>query len=192
MIDFNFENNNQLLPGSILVAEPFLLDDYFSRDVVFLCDHNADGSFGFVLNKYVDTKLSDFVDDFPDIQTQISIGGPVDMSNLFYIHSLGEEIEGSSPTANGLFIGGSFEDVKSVLREDATKSKNIRFFIGYSGWDKEQLNDEMKEKSWIVLNNIPENQVLDTTIEDIWTELLEKQGKKFKVMTKFPKNPSDN
>tara|TARA_R110002072_G_scaffold302976_1_gene490574 strand:- start:25546 stop:26133 length:588 start_codon:yes stop_codon:yes gene_type:complete len=192
IIDFNFENNNQLIAGSILVAEPFMADDYFSRSVVFLCDHNSDGSFGFVINKYVDTNLSEFVDDFPDINTRISIGGPVDMSNLFYIHSLGEEIEGCAPTSNGLFIGGDFEQIKSLLRNDASNADRIRFFIGYSGWDKGQLKSEMNEKSWIVLNNLPNSQILDTKIEDTWTNLMKKQGGKFKVMTKFPVNPSDN
>ena len=192
MIDFNFENDNQLIAGSILVAEPFLADDYFSRAVIFLCDHNSDGSFGFVLNKYVDTNLSDFVDDFPSIDTRISIGGPVDMSNLFYIHSLGDEIGACVPTANGLFIGGDFNDVKRILSENPKKAKQIRFFIGYSGWDKGQLNDEMKDKSWLVLNNVSKETILDTKNEKIWTDTLSKLGDKFKIMTNFPVNPSDN
>lgn len=192
MIDFNFENNNKLIAGSILVAEPFLGDDYFSRSVIFLCDHNADGSFGFVLNKFVDTNIADFVDGFPQIDTRLSIGGPVDMSNLFYIHSLGKEISGSVPTSNGLFIGGDFEEVKSVLSLTPSKSSQIRFFIGYSGWDIDQLNEEMELKSWIVLNNLSKEQILDCSNDDIWTQMMEKQGGKFKMMTNFPVNPSDN
>ena len=192
MIDFNFENNNQLIAGSILVAEPFLADDYFSRAVIFLCDHNSDGSFGFVLNKYVDTDISDFVEGFPKIDAKISIGGPVDMANLFYIHSLGEEISACVPTSNGLFIGGDFNDVKRILSEDPSKVSKIRFFIGYSGWDKEQLKEEMSQKSWIVLNDVTKEKVLDTSNDKIWTDSLKEQGGKFKAMTNFPINPSNN
>ncbi|HIP31955.1 MAG TPA: YqgE/AlgH family protein [Crocinitomicaceae bacterium] len=192
MIDFNFENNNQLIAGSILVAEPFLDDDYFSRAVILLCDHNIDGSFGFVLNKYVDTNISDFVDGFPEIDAKISIGGPVDMSNLFYIHSLGDEIDSCVPTSNGLFIGGDFNDVKSILTKDPLKASRIRFFIGYSGWDKGQLKEEMTQKSWLILNDVTKEKVLNTSNDKIWSDSLKEQGGKFKAMTNFPINPSNN
>ena len=114
------------------------------------------------------------------------------MTNLFYIHSLGEEISGSIPTSSGLHIGGDFDDVKSILKSDPLKSTQIRFFIGYSGWDKEQLNEEMSQKSWIVLNDLSKEQILDCSNDDIWTKTMKKQGEKFKVMTNFPVNPSDN
>ena len=152
MIDFNFTNNNKLDSGSILVSEPFLLDDHFSRSVIFLCDHTEEGSFGFVLNKYVDTKISDFVDDFPVLDTKVSVGGPVDMANLFYIHTFGKQVKGSVESSNGLFVGGDFSDVKKILTKDSSAVDKIRFFIGYSGWDKGQLASELDTKSWIVLN----------------------------------------
>tara|TARA_B110000285_G_scaffold202510_1_gene237880 strand:+ start:2575 stop:3153 length:579 start_codon:yes stop_codon:yes gene_type:complete len=192
MIDFNFVNNNKLDSGSILVSEPFLLDDYFSRSVIFLCDHNADGSFGFVLNKYVDTKISDFVDGFPELDTKISVGGPVDMSNLFYIHTFGEQVKGSVKTSRELFMGGDFNDVKRILTEDNSAVKNIRFFIGYSGWDKGQLAAELDTKSWIVLNKVSKETILDSSNEDIWKDIMENLGGKFELMSKFPINPSDN
>ena len=192
MIDFNFENNNKLDSGNLLVSEPFLSDDYFSRSVVFLCDHTKEGSFGFVLNKFVDTKISEFVEDFPDLDTRISIGGPVDMSNLFYIHSFGDLVKDCVKTSNGLFVGGSFNDVKRILNEDHSKIKQIRFFIGYSGWDIGQLASEVDAKSWIVLNDVTKENILDSTNEDIWQNTMERLGGKFELMSKFPINPSDN
>ena len=192
MIDFNFENKNKLESGNLLVSEPFLSDDYFSRSVIFLCDHTPEGSFGFVLNKYVDTKISDFVDGFPDLDTRISIGGPVDMSNLFYIHSLGELVNGCVKTSNGLFVGGDFNDIKKILTEDNSAVEKIRFFIGYSGWDKGQLASELETKSWIVLNNISIEEILDSSNDDIWQDSMESLGGKFELMSKFPINPSDN
>lgn len=192
MIDFNFTNNNKLDSGSILISEPFLSDDYFSRSVIFLCDHNKEGSFGFVLNKYVDTKISDFVKGFPEIETKISIGGPVDMSNLFYIHSFGEKVKGSIKTSNELFIGGDFNDVKKILTEDESAANNIRFFIGYSGWDEGQLSSELDSKSWIVLNDMSKDAILDSSNENIWEDTMRNLGGKFELMSKFPINPSDN
>lgn len=192
MIDFNFDTNDTLKAGSVLVSEPFLADDYFTRSVIFLCDHNKDGSFGFVLNKYIDQKLSEFIKDFPEIGSRISVGGPVDTSTVFYIHALGEEIPNSVPCGKELSIGGDFKALTAVLREDPEKSKKVRFFIGYSGWGKDQLKEELEKKSWIVLNSVTTEQIMDTSREDIWKKILEDLGGKFKVMAKFPVNPSDN
>lgn len=192
MIDFNFENNAKPEPGSILISEPFLHDDYFTRSVILLCDHHDEGSFGFILNKYVNNQLSDFVDEFPDIQTKISIGGPVDTSNLFYMHDLGEEIPNSIPSSKGLYIGGDFKAMTKLLRENPDKAEHIRFFIGYSGWDKNQLKEELKQKSWIVVNNIPAEKILLNKDEDIWKSIMKELGGKFEVMSRFPLNPSDN
>ncbi len=192
LIDFNFENKAPLKPGSILLSEPFANDEYFSRAVIFICDINDDGSFGFVLNKYIENEIGDFIEGFPSIATDISIGGPVDVSNLFYIHSLGDEIPNALPISKGLFIGGDFEKVKELILIDADKSKQIRFFVGYSGWEKNQLEGELKDKSWIVVNDIPADEILDTSSDDIWTETMESLGGKYKVMSQFPQNPSDN
>ncbi len=192
MIDFSFENSNDLTPGGVLISEPFMNDDYFSRSVIFLCDHSEEGSYGFVLNKYITNQISEVIDGFPTINTKISLGGPVDTSNLFYIHALGEEIPNSIPTANGLYIGGDFEAVKTLLTEQPKKAEKIRFFIGYSGWSQDQLQQEINEKSWVILNKIPEKYILDTSSKDIWKKIMEKMGGKFKIMAKFPKNPSDN
>ena len=192
MIDFNFENSAQLQAGSILVSEPFLSDDYFSRSVIFLCDHNEDGSFGFVLNKYVENELTDFVKDFPQTDAKVSLGGPVDTTNLFYVHALGDKIPNSIPCTKDLFIGGDFKALRELLLIDPDLVSRVRFFIGYSGWEKGQLTHELKEKSWIVLNDIPQRIILDTSNEDIWKETMENLGGKFKVMSGFPINPSDN
>jgi len=192
MIDFNFENNDQLKPGSILISEPFLDDNFFSRSVVYLCNHDEEGSFGFILNKYVENDLSEFIDDFPFSETRISVGGPVDTSNLFYIHSFGDAISGSVPMAEGLHIGGDFNNVKELLSADTENVKKIRFFVGYSGWSKDQLIAELKEKSWIVLNSVSSDHILDTSNENVWRDSMKQLGGKFKIMSQFPKNPSDN
>ena len=192
MIDFDFSNNAKPEKGSLLISEPFLSDDYFARSVIFLCDHNEEGSFGFVLNKFVDTNLGEVVQGFPEINFKVSIGGPVDTSNLFYIHEFGEQLENALLIDNGLYIGGSFDMMKSLIAENPDKSNGIRFFIGYSGWESNQLDQEIKDKSWIVVNGIKRETILNTENEQLWNDIMTKLGGKFKVMSKFPQNPSDN
>jgi putative transcriptional regulator len=78
------------------------------------------------------------------------------------------------------------------IKNSKNPNKKIRFFIGYSGWSFGQLNDEIKSESWITANNIETSLVLDTSLENLWKICLEKQGKRFKLMTNFPRNPMDN
>lgn len=192
MIDFDFANSNHPIPGSVLISEPFLNDSFFSRSVVYLCDYSEEGSFGFVLNNFMETGLKELVPGFPDIDVRVSIGGPVDSTNLYFIHALGDRIPESQPIANGLFIGGKFESVKALLEEDDMYVNYFRFFIGYSGWDKGQLEDELEEKSWVVLKNFSKHDILDDRNDNLWRDFMAKMGGKFEVMANFPKNPSDN
>ncbi len=192
MIDFDFSTNDKPESGSLLISEPFLSDDYFSRSVIYLCDHNEEGSFGFVLNKYIETNLTESIKGFPTIDFKVSLGGPVDTSNLYYIHNFGDALPNALPVGKEISIGGNFEDMKTMITQIPGRAKNIRFFIGYSGWTKGQLEEELKEKSWIVLNNVPASVILNTENEALWKDLMERLGGKFKLMSRFPINPSDN
>lgn len=192
MIDFDFVNTNQPEPGRVLVSEPFLSDSFFTRSVIYLCDYSPDGSFGFVLNNFMEVGMKELIPDFPDVDIRVSIGGPVDKSNLFFIHSLGDKIPNSQKISGNLFIGGTFESVKKLLIENKENAKHFRFFIGYSGWDKGQLESELEEKSWVVLKNFKDDLILDDGKDDLWKDLMAKMGGKFEVMSNFPKNPSDN
>lgn len=191
MIDFNFQNSETPKKGSLLISEPFLIDTYFSRSVIFLCDHNKDGSFGFVLNKFIENDLSTILEDFPSIDIKLSVGGPVDTSNLFFVHSLGSQLPESIEICNGVFIGGDFDVLKEILRHEPEKISNVRFFIGYSGWSEKQLDQEIDEKSWIVVNSYNHNLVFETD-DEMWRHTMEHIGGKFKIMTNFPNNPSHN
>lgn len=192
VIDFDFTNINHPEPGRVLVSEPFLNDTFFTRSVIFLCDYSPDGSFGFVLNNFMEIGMKELIPDFPDVDIRVSIGGPVDKSNLFFIHSLGDKIPNSQKISGDLFIGGTFEKVKELLMENKENAKHFRFFIGYSGWDEGQLESELKEKSWVVLKNFSQDLILDDGKDDLWKDLMAKMGGKFEVMANFPKNPSDN
>jgi putative transcriptional regulator len=85
-LDFSFKNNEPTVKGSILISDPFSDDVYFGRSVVLICEHNEEGTFGFVLNNYIDVDLHQLDESFPDIQAKISFGGPVSKENLYYIH----------------------------------------------------------------------------------------------------------
>ena len=92
--------------GSLLISEPFLADSCFKRSVVLLSEHDKHGTLGFILNKPTDLKLNEAVEDFPEFNVPLYFGGPVDTETLFYIHTLGNKLEGSREIAAGVFWGG--------------------------------------------------------------------------------------
>lgn len=192
MIDFEFSNKNEPENGTVLISEPFLSDNYFSRSVIYLCEHNEDGSFGFVLNKYIEKDLAELIPNMGAERVKVSIGGPVDNNNLFYLHTLGEKVPNAIKISGDVYVGGDFETLKNLVEADEALIEQVRFFIGYSGWSPGQLEDEIKEKSWVVLKNIPIPYLFDTKNTSLWKNLMEQMGGKFKLMSKFPVNPSHN
>ena len=138
-MDLGPDKNLRPQKGQVLLAEPFLNDPYFRRTVIFLCEHNTEGSFGFVLNNYIDVDLEQIMENMPSYEGRISIGGPVRNSNLYYLHTLGEKIEESVEIIPGVYMGGNFEILKKLLVSGKVHKDQVRFFVGYSGWSPEQL-----------------------------------------------------
>ncbi len=187
------QDNKILAPakGRLLISEPFLNDPHFKRTVILLCDHNEHGSFGFVLNNYVNINLSEVVADLDPIKSKVSVGGPVQKDSIFYLHTIGESIPGSVHVCDGIYMGGDFEVIKERINQGLIEANSIRFFIGYSGWGKDQLAWEMKEKSWIVSESSPE-QIMDTKYLNLWSQSLRSMGKDYAMLANFPSDPNYN
>lgn len=183
-------NNVSPVKGKILIAEPFLKGYYFSRSIVLLTEHGKEGSMGLVLNKPLDLKISQIMKDVPFEDVHVYCGGPVSPDRLFYVHAI-PGISEAVEVINGLYFGGDFDELKTVLTIYPEKIDLIRFFIGYSGWSSGQLKDELKEDSWLVSKM--ENQfVFRPADEDSWTHSLNVLGGKYIEWSKFPSNPEFN
>jgi len=189
----NISPENKLAPqkGRLLISEPFLSDPYFRRTVVLLCEHNDEGSFGFVLNRFIDVSVNELIEDLPKFESRISMGGPVQSENLYYIHTLGEKIEGSVEIVKGIFMGGSFDMLKILLKSGTISNGMIRFFVGYAGWGQDQLADEMKERSWLVTPADPKA-LMDSKKDDLWRQTLLDMGEEYAMLANFPEDPSLN
>ena len=82
-------NNIPPQKGRILIAEPFLNGEYFSRSVVLLVAYSDKGAVGFILNKKIDFSLQEVFVDFPKFDANVFLGGPVSADSIFFIHRLG-------------------------------------------------------------------------------------------------------
>ena len=191
MIDLNVYNSLEPKKGRLLITEPFLDSEYFHRKVILLCEHNEEGTFGFVLNNYVDIELSQF-EEMPDFDTRISMGGPVSTKNLYYIHTLGDRLPGSIQVIGNLYAGGDFEMLKEMMAKNEIAHNQIRFFLGYSGWVEKQLEGELKNNSWLVSDIRSIDDIMNVDYESIWSDYMVAMGGKYKAFAHFPKDASLN
>lgn len=171
--------------GRLLIAEPTILNDTsFKRTIILLTEHTSKSSVGFILNRPLEYVLNDLV---PDINCDFTIyqGGPVEQDNLYFIHKVPHLIPNSIEVANGIYWGGNFAFLKELLFENKLKSSDIRFFLGYSGWGKHQLDDELNTDSWFISENDYKN-ILTTKNESLWKEKLLQKGGKYKIWANAP------
>lgn len=180
-------DNSNLKKGKLLIAEPSILNDMsFQRTIILLTEHTSKNSVGFILNRPLKYVLGDLL---PDIKCDFTIyqGGPVEQDNLYFIHRIPHLLPDSIEIANGLFWGGNFEELKFLLHEQIVNASDIRFFLGYSGWGSNQLENELQSKSWFVSNNDYKN-VLAIDENTIWKNKLLEKGGSYKIWANAPKN----
>ena len=184
--------SEKLKKGQLLIAEPSVIGDLsFNRSVILLADHNTDGSVGFILNKPLKYTINDLV---PDIEASFKIynGGPVEQDNLYFIHNIPELITNSIEISNGIYWGGDFELTKELINEGKIKKENIRFFLGYTGWDSKQLENEMRANSWIASENNLRNKIIGKSTNDFWKEKMAELGGDYLLWCNAPENPLMN
>lgn len=190
-LDYKIANLNKIEPekGRLLIAEPFMVDSYFKRSVVLLAAYSENDVVGFILNKPLHTTLDKVLpSEINNDKFSVYLGGPVETSSLHFIHTLGTALEESKHISGNLFWGGNFEQLKKMINNNEIAPTEIMFFTGYSGWSKEQLNNEINEDSWLISN-------INTKIfnkKNLWKEVLKKKGGKHAIFTQFPENPSLN
>ncbi|NNF74512.1 MAG: YqgE/AlgH family protein [Flavobacteriaceae bacterium] len=178
--------------GNLLIAEPSILGDLsFNRSVILLADHNDEGSVGFILNKPLDYSLSDLI---PEVISEITVfnGGPVEQDNLYFIHTVPDYIPNSIEISNGIFWGGDFNTVIEFINKGELNETNVRFFLGYSGWDANQLNDELNSNSWILTENIYDSDIIAKSDNSFWKEKMLELGGEYSIWSNAPEDPSYN
>ncbi|MCV6629647.1 MAG: YqgE/AlgH family protein [Flavobacteriaceae bacterium] len=178
--------------GHLLIAEPTILNDVsFNRSVVLLVEHNQDGSVGFIMNKPLSFNISELIEDIK-VPLQVFNGGPVEQENLYFIHTKPELIPDSILISNGIYWGGDFQSVKDLLNNGKIRPHEIKFFLGYSGWDNSQLDSELKSNSWVVVKNSYKTHILEPVTEHFWKEQMLALGGDYKIWSNAPENPSYN
>ncbi len=171
--------------GKVLIAEPFMIDPNFKRSVVLICEHEKEGSLGFILNKSLDMKVNELIADFPEFESNVFYGGPVQTDTIHYIHNKGDILEESHPVVKGVYWGGDFEKLKFLIETKLIEPKDIRFFVGYSGWSDGQLKDEMELGSWMT-GEMDASYLFKNKARNLWSKVLQNKGDAFSVIAQMP------
>jgi len=178
-------------PGILLIADPFLKDPNFLRTVVFLCEHQTEGSFGFVLNRRYEQTLGDLIPELDGSTIPVHYGGPVQPDTIHFLHQYPELIPGGQEVLKGVYWGGDFDAVVNLLKTDGADATKIRFYIGYSGWSEGQLDGELKEKTWLTAT-ATRRLIFHSKYDEVWKDSLRHLGGDYEIMVNFPIDPQLN
>jgi len=190
-------NDEQPLPkrGSLLVAKPTVGDFFFRRSLILIIDPDGEeGAMGVVLNHYTGYNLRDIM---PEVETTeeipLLLGGPVGTQMLFYVHTLGPEIIPEAiDVGDGVWFGGDFDAMKRYLELGGPVEGRIKFIIGYSGWSKGQIADELRRHDWAVLDNAGCDILMGEGDDNMWREAVSMFGDRYRLWLSLPNDPTNN
>jgi len=176
------------LVGRFLVAAPSMPDERFQKSVVFICKHDDDGALGIIVNNKVD--------DLPlgQVYKQLGIeipesgdkpvlfGGPVETSRGLVLHSADYKRDETLVIEGGMALTASLE----ILRDMAGGHgpKNAWLALGHSGWAPGQLDQEMQDNAWLVVDGDPDL-VFDANFDGKWQRALDRLGGKGRAAGRF-------
>ena len=178
------------LRGRLLVATPALLDPNFRQTVVLVLEHNEDEALGLVLNRPGGVEVAEPLPEWADLSGTppvVFVGGPVQPEAALGLGRIREGIEGVEPR---LVVGrvGIVDLSRGESRDDV---EMIRLFAGYAGWMPGQLEAELLERAWFVVDAEP-GDVFDVQPESLWRRVLARQRGPLSRLANYPTDPRRN
>lgn len=179
-----------LREGTLLVSNPTLMDPNFDATVVLLCAYSEEGAFGLVLNRPLETPLSEILP--PPVppalaELKASWGGPVGTDQMHILHKGVPESEETVSLPGGWVLGADFPQAQNL----AEKGIPLRFFLGYAGWEGGQLDTEMEEDSWKLLLE-EESKALGQSPAQLWERMLGRADPDWSWLKHTPTEPERN
>ncbi len=176
-------------PGRLLVSAPALGDPNFRRTVILLCEHDASGTFGLVVNRDLEPvlKLEDVLDGFGFPSPRLGYGGPVQPETLHFLHRRPDLLPTAQPLATGLFWGGDFEQLRAHFEAGRATAPDFRFFLGYAGWSPGQLAAELAGDDWVVTPARAAD-AFETPPEKLWPTVMQRLGPPHAYLAHYPED----
>ncbi|GGS16293.1 UPF0301 protein [Streptomyces daghestanicus] len=183
------------LTGRLLVATPALADPNFERAVVLLLDHDEEGSLGVVLNRPTPVGVGDILDGWAELAGDPGVvfqGGPVSLDSALGVAVVPGDGDGGAPLGWRRVHGAiGLVDLEAPPELLAPAVGSLRIFAGYAGWGPGQLEDELAEGAWYVVESEP-GDVSSPLPGRLWREVLRRQRSELAMVATYPDDPSLN
>ena len=166
--------------GQMLVAMPQMSDTRFSRTVIYLCAHSADGAMGLVVNRLIESiTFPDLleqlnVDTVPAVdQIRVHFGGPVESGRGFVLHSDDYMQDTTLMIQEGVALTATLDVLRAMA--DGTGPRRSMLALGYAGWAPGQLDAEIQANGWL---NVSADQdlIFGSNLDGKWNSALDKLG----------------
>ncbi|MFD4762529.1 YqgE/AlgH family protein [Streptomyces sp. NBC_00846] len=180
------------LTGRLLVATPALADPNFDRAVVLLLDHDEEGSLGVVLNRPTPVGVGDILTSWAGLTGEPGVvfqGGPVSLDSALGV----AVIPGDEGPLGWRRVYGAIGlvDLEAPPELLAAALGSLRIFAGYAGWGPGQLDKELAEGAWYVVESEP-GDVSSPRPEHLWRAVLRRQRSELAMIATYPDDPSLN
>ena len=181
-----------LKKGDLIIADPSIVNDIqFNRSIILITSSSIENEVvGLIINKILDYKLKDIIPEI-NIDFDVYDGGPVNKDNLYYIHNLGHLIPESIKINQQLYWSGNFDTIVNLINSKKITTKDIKFFLGYTGWSAKQLINEVRDDNWIKCTKIKSEDIF-TKMSNSWKKTMINLGGEYTIWSNAPENLSHN
>lgn len=179
--------------GTLLIATPEIETGSFFRSVVLVAEHNAQGTFGLVINKPLEVELPQEIINLNNLSNPfvaVRAGGPVQTNQMMLLHTTPNyENQQMLELCEGVFLGGDLTFLQQAIMDEHGPSLILCF--GYAGWGAGQVEREFLDGSWL-LQPASKRLLFDLPAEQLWQALLRQMGGKYASMSLIPEDLSVN
>lgn len=183
---------SQIQKGTFLIATPDIETGIFFRAVVLVCEHNANGSFGLVINKNLDLELPEEIMNIHSLANPhvgIRAGGPVQTNQMMLLHTSEVAPNQTMQLCEGVYLGGDLQFLQDAITDE--HGPEIYLCFGYAGWGAGQLEREFMDGNWL-LHPATLNNIFHIPPEKIWQQLLREMGGRYATLSMIPEDLSLN
>jgi putative transcriptional regulator len=191
--DVGMSLQTRRLSGRLLIASPTLEDENFRRTVILVLDHGEDGALGLVVNRPMEVDVSSVLPAWQPYTTapgRLFQGGPVQLDSALGLVALPGNA--GEPVGIRLLIGSiGLVDLDAPPEVIASGLAGLRIFAGYAGWAAGQLEGEIEQGAWYVVDSEPRDAFTDDPSR-LWREVLRRQRGRLAMVSTYPDDPTQN
>ena len=179
----NFKVRMKKIKNQFLISMPKMSDSIFEKSIIYICEQQIDGYMGIIINKPISNK-NEVIDELGSSSMKnikdIYFGGPVKINRGLILHANDYNNEGTIKISTNISLTSNDKIINDI--NIGLGPENYKFIVGYSGWSKGQLENEIENGDWL-LSNLNEKYIFQKNDEKKWENAYKDLGLKIKMFT---------